>query len=87
MLVWVSEGRMSQSDKWAITRGSRELLLSATVSLLCADSTGGEGLSGQLCKKGILEHAMYVSRDKCTRMVDCQGSSEERTNQIARYAP
>lgn len=57
MLGLVSEDRMSQSDKWAITRGSRELLLSANVSLLCADSIQGKGLSGQLCKKGILEHA------------------------------
>lgn len=33
---------MSQSDKWAITRGSRELLLSVNVPLLCETVSGEE---------------------------------------------
>lgn len=42
MLGLVSEARMSQSDKWAITRGSRELLLSANVPLLRETARGEE---------------------------------------------
>lgn len=56
MLGLVSEGRMSQSDKWAITRGSRELLLSANVPLLCETARGEEACL-----------ASFVGKESCNR--------------------